>query len=783
YSVYNCIPLTFTYSSVNYLSEALHSGINFVNDSFPVGNGQFVQGFPQYILFNYLEYETHVVNMRTLYYFGKPLYNWYADILLLMGYPQGISATPNGTYVANPIVTENYVLSALENLFNYQLPVESQVLSGVPYTISLLNLSLKAYDLCNSSNSISISYSNTPKSVIPGTSAILPLPISLLFVYSNSIKLTPSTTCNQNQLEFDNCYPGFNYNLKLNTNSGNVQFSCCSPIPYSGFYNSTCFATIITNDSSLYSSLSNNGAECLSTTYNGVNAYECEVLYNFTSQFNKIVSEDSCPTSVDIKYNNNVYNFSQSFSTSHTFYGILYQYKELYNNYATNYSYWAFGIYNKTTLSGNYTIQAVLNVSGIYPSSFIMLSSYKNLSGTVYGIGIYGPNGLNSLYDLSDGRQLYQSPYYITPGQPFDIEILHNGSHINFFVNGIEEITQNLSALNNVSLIGVSTAGYPSSVSLSYIIGYYNQTNVYKSATSVTNVSQFEATSFGSKLLSATSYNSNSQLKSQLSSSDFINVIFLSQQQFKRPYLLQLELSNYFLPFNTTNAEVFGVYSSNNGYTYKNLYWFNLTPISFGSSIWINLTNKTPAYLIIAYGSGISNSVYHSATNTFPLIIYPGINGFNYFSYKLGNKRQLSGYNYSSTIGYIGGVKYNGTLSYSLNPIQFSQTGIIPDYIYNSTPNGYVYESFACVFNGKQSPIAYLLNVSYYAGKEGYNSQQEVYGYNEIYPQASIISSEEITQFSGATGHFIFNSNIISTSIRCEIEKTYAGDILRCFPT
>ncbi|MCW1311612.1 MAG: hypothetical protein QXJ93_02070 [Candidatus Rehaiarchaeum fermentans] len=762
YEISNCIPLTFTYSSINYLSQDLHSAINFVNGTFPVGNGILVQGFPQYSLFNYLEYETHVVNMRSVYYFGKPLYDWYADILLLLGYPQYINPTISGTYTANPSSVSNAVLNSLLNLFDYQIPIESQFLSGTPYTIALYNLSLHAYDVCNTSNSITINYVNNSYSSIPNSSAFLPLPISLLFLYSNHINLTPSITCSQNHLEFDNCYPGFNYNLKLQTNEGIQQLSCCSPVPASEFYNSTCLAYIITNDSSLANSLSSNGVICENVVYQGVNAEECQVLYTFSSLKQKIIYSDSCPTGVEINYNGQVYNFSESFSTQHTFYGILYQSSEQYNNYVTNYSYWSFGIFNKTKLSGNYTIQAILNISGIYPSGAILLSKYPYLSNNMYALEFYGSNGLNSIYNFSNKNLIYTSAYSLSPNKLSSIEIIHNKTSLVLYVNGLKEIDYYSNFISDISLIGISTIGYPSYVNLDYLIAYNNYPNVLISSIYVKNALSLENSTFGYNILNSRSITTGKSILSQLSNEDSLDLLFLNSSTFPSEYLLQLPITNDIFLYNTSEIEILGIYKQNNNFVYKDLYWFNLTPLQIGSSIWINLTNHVPNYLVILYGPNINLPNYNNANLTFPIIIYPHINNFDYISYKLGNKNFVSNGIYSSRLGYLGNTPVTGYLYYNSSTLTFGQTGIIPDYIYNSTLDGRVYESFACVFNGKQNPAVYLLNVSYNALAQPFNSQQEIYGYNEIFPQASIVQSLQVLSFSYPTGYFILHYPISS---------------------
>lgn len=260
----------------------------------------------------------------------------------------------------------------------------------------------------------------------------------------------------------------------------------------------------------------------------------------------------------------------------------------------------------------------------------------------------------------------------------------------------------------------------------------------------------FNSTTLGQRILKTTYQ--GSKLISKIPPSSVVNVVYLEGGNFSNEYVLKLQLNPNFLLFSPNDTEIFGIY--NNG-SYKPLYWYNLTPISYGNSLWINLTNHTPQYLLVAYGEEIKDK-YYSASKTFPIAVIPGKINFTYIWIK---GKKISTNTYSMISGYIGNNSVKGFGYYSSNPLTISQTGMIPDYVYNTSLNGTEYETFACVYNGKENTEAYIMNVSFYGGNLAYNSQQEIYGYNDIYPEATIIGNYETVTFSAPTGYIITQNN------------------------
>jgi hypothetical protein len=737
YSVRNCVPLAWSYSTANYLSMALASATNFVNDTFPVGFGQFVKGYPQFVLYNFLMYAANLVNMRTVYYYGKPLYDWYANILAHLGYINQIGITSSGTYTASQGAAQQAVISALLNLFDYQTAATASFLSGIPYTIALYNLSIKAADQCNSAYSLNFTYTNyTASSFISSGTQYLPLPISFIFLYSNRLFLKPTIGCtsqNPYNTAFYQCYPGFDYSLRLQ----NKTLTCCSPIIAPMYLNRQCVATLITNDSSVATYIESLGYNCQSVLYHGVTAYICpQVNYEFKS-VNRYTNANSCPLSFITNINGNQYNFSISFNTQRTFYGILYQFGGgAQSSLKTSIYNWSFGIVNKTSknslqLGPNFIVDALINISGIYPDAFILLSSGNNIDSNMYAVNLNAYAGLNQYMSISNYKQsiITQSAFNAVPNSLMEVLIsntCNGGCRASVYANGVYQF--NAPGLSSLGLLGISTYYYPTIVNLKYLIAYNNYSSVLQGVTDFLSSYQLSKVfPIYSRLLSLA--------KVPISNTTFVNLVFLNQQSFPQEYLLKLPITSAFMQFSPSSTQIVGIWNNSGKISVSPLYWYNLTSIAPGSYIWINLTNKTPEYLVIFYGNGVSDCswgsssiCYHNATKTFPIIVAPGIKGFQYSVNNLTNRQ--------------------GKYVFSNNQILLEKTGGVPPYIYNSTLNDYAYSTFACIhYSG---PIE-IMNISYFAGSQYYTSQTRYYGYNPIYPNASLISSIDVVSLNNVT--------------------------------
>ncbi len=267
--------------------------------------------------------------------------------------------------------------------------------------------------------------------------------------------------------------------------------------------------------------------------------------------------------------------------------------------------------------------------------------------------------------------------------------------------------------LNGINLIGLASGQYTSSDLIRYFFVSSYQPS-YKPVISVGTAQPINE--LNSKLLA----DFNKSIDLITTEDTYYNEIQLNQTSFSTAYQLYLPLDNNFLiKYMKNGFDVFGVYPNGE---YKELYWWNESPLVGYPNIWINLTNKIPEAIFVIYGLGI-NVNYPYAFN--------GSSVF-YLFYNKDNYKQIS-YSHSSEFY---GEYYNP--SYEEGYINLTKVSYIPPYIYNSTMSK-VYSQFACV-NIKPSLNIYLVNATYspYAERFSINS---LYGnYNPLFPNLTIIS-------------------------------------------
>ncbi len=748
FSLENCLPLAGQVYSQNYLSTLLQLSDAFINQSFDIGQTN-VTGFPQYLIYNYLENVIHGVNMKTVTVDGKPKYDWYSSLIMAIGSPQGINYTMNqiscakvseyGTYIYNCSITPSCletcqrVLSnnlgyAIQNLLNYQAPSEVSFLSGQPFSINILNVSVNGTEAqyCGNNN-VNYKYSySPPKSDQPTSEEVLGVPISLIFGYRNHLSLYPTEGCGLASNPYVNCYPGFDTLLATGTQT----FDCCSPIFASEFLNKTCVANLMTTDKSVASYINystgaqNHGICSFSSKQGGITYYYCDhfvfnesnTTFEPSGYLNQwILHSNACPSTITID--------GELFTPSNGNYTVLNEYGGGAFSLPDEINEWSSAFINNLNLT-NMSLNIVANISGAAPAMNIILSNNSitnvskiNQQTQVMQINVYDKN--IEFYNYSDsvlkpiafGKPNVQSG--INQIQ-LNKNCLDSNCNVQLTMNTQNVLNFTFTGKNKTRSIGFATDILPSFDSIKFIfVSNYNKIKPfimpYQPAYTLSSslISDFGIASY----LNLTAYN-----QITLSSRGHVN----------NPYQLNIIIDNNFdlNQLNINDIKIFGVYTNGN---VEQLNWWNETPIGLGSSLWINLTNDIPNSVYIVYGPGTyytSDPYADNASRVFPLFFSSGDpNTYNLFSYRYQPKSEYIRANV--TIG------ENGLILNDSAPIQ--------PYIYETNDSRF-YEQFACV--SKTSTT--LVNVSYLYSTPALN-MQNLYGfYNPLYPGLQIVGSEQI---------------------------------------
>ncbi len=735
FTLTNCISVSGYLTTSDYLSTLMQMGIAFVNNTFPVNNGN-VTGFAQYALDNYLNNAAHVVNMKTVSVNGQPKYDWYSAMLFALGSPNGASYLINelsrvaepyyGTTVYNCSQSESDIQfcrnllsqtasADLKNLFQDQIPIELGFLSGTPFNINVLNLSanFSEADTCppyggytyNDYNS-SVNYSFSIKSQVSGnfSEETIGIPISLDFGYVNRLRLTPSEICGIQNDPYKTGYPGFSQTLV----SLSKTYLNCAPLLARQFLNTTCIAYVETGNA-------------------GVEKYEFS---NFDSAqpygYERWFTEgNSCPSYVVIDGQNFTYSSNKYRLISMQGGGAVPS-KDGPDN-------WSMVSYNNSILPlpQNISVYTGVVMSGPDPSFNLILSQYQNLqngfsyvqmnpSSSTDSVFSYGPKGETELASYPAGS---------ASGVLMNMQVnvygsVYSGYNLNFYADGIEQASiSNVtgwfrSGIKGVHFIGLSTDFLPTEDSIPYMF----VTNYVEGYSPVNTVYSFEP---------ASTLNPSLQESFGLSStnSTYYNMIALNQLSLSSAYQAQILLDqNYnYGALSLNSLRIFGVYKSG---AVEQMYWWNQTPLQLGGTVWVNLSSSVPQTLYVVYGNGITsaNEYTDNASYVFPLF-FSNTTGkiasiFNYYKYEPPSPApELS-------VGGVGLIK----------------TGPVYPFIYNSSLSSY-YGQFACITISPSLSIT-VLNATY----SPYRQISYTSNYNPLYPDLQVLNSQSYDNWGSVMG-------------------------------
>ncbi len=751
FSIQDCLSLAGQVSSQDYLSNLLQLSIAFVNQSFPIGQIS-IQGFPQYLIYNYLENVIHGVNMRTVSVNGRPKYDWYSSLIFAIGSPNGqqyleneISCAKENYYgttiydcsqTPSCLSTCRSVLSqtlgyAINNLLSNQEQEELSFLSGYPFSVSVLNVSVSAAEAANcGSGSASYSYTYQPPSSA-GTSSeeVLGVPISLIFGYKNGLKLTPTEGCGLQEDPQTACYPGFSTTLSGNSKSGFDIFSCCSPILANQFLNRTCIANLGTNNRAVaeyinYSTGPQNNGICSAGTQDGQTYYYCNhFIFNETNPLFEpqgyisdwVLHSNSCPSTITIA--------GQTFSQGNKDYDIL-------SEYGGGTSQPTYSLYNWTSAYidnldlANISVHMSANLGGAAPNLAVIfssgnISSSQKLSSPAFAVDVDIHDGSTFAYNSNAGMMtnVGAGAVYASTGNNqvvVDKSCLSGECTVVAYENSREALNQSFSSGSETESLGISTGSLPSNV----IVPEFFVTNYFPSYAPKIIISSYQPATFLNRgLPSASAFNISYKYLGQT----YFNVISIENGR-KLPASYQLEVpltSQFYVSQMFPNEiKVFAVYSLGN---VKELSWWNETPISVGSPLWINITNNPPRTIYIVYGQGVaynSDSYADNGSKVFPVF---------FSNITLPSSESFS-------LLYPAMPSDNSTVSSAGLVLQ--QNSPIPPYIYNVS-SGRFYEQFACVT--KSSML--LVNASYASSLPSINLQDLYGAYDPLYPNLYIIGT------------------------------------------
>lgn len=747
FTLTNCISVSSYITSTDYISQLMKIGAAFVNQSFPLGNFN-ITGFAQYALYNYLNNVVQGVNLKTVSVNGQPKYDWYSALILALGSPQN-----GANYLINQLsrVKENYlgttvyncsqsqsdmsfcrsllsqtIQSDLNNLLQYQVPLEVSFLSAMPFNVNVLNLSVAAneanycpsyggYGAADYNASVNYSFSITPPDYHNMSVETITAPISLNFAYQNKLSLTPTESCGMQNNPYEQGYPGFSLVL---ANATNTYFNC-APIISKPLLNNTCIASVETSSSTEKSYISSNGGTCSSVT--GQSYYFCSGY-----KFNAFSSAFPYPYQRWITKNNACPNYAVIDGQNFTYTQNPTQYKliSMYGGGAVSYKdtsvNWTFAAINGSTLNlpANFSVHVGATIGGPAPAFNLILSSNPRLSSQATVFQLNSGDTGNGIYNYTEANGLIQlagSSYSATAGVENNIIVqkfgsLNGGYNITFSSNGVQQAKLNLDTAeglgiltNPIKFLGFSTDYEPSFDTVDYAF----VTNYAYGYNPVTQIGAYEpASSLNTNLLQAFALTT--------SSDTYYNLITMNPASFSNSYQLQLVLdTNFNYAYLTPHfIKIFGVSSSGN---IAQLAWWNQSALQSGGILWINLSKYVPQALYVVYGTGAyDNSAYSdNANSVFPVFFSPSAITFTYSQY-------------ASTIPYT----QNGNL-------YLTRVGPVPPYIYNSTLNT-LYSQFACV-TVKPSLAITMINASYSPYEPQFNINNLYNSYNALYPSLQIL--------------------------------------------
>ncbi len=749
FTLTNCISVSGYITTNDYISKLMQIGVAFVNNSFPIGNGN-VEGFAQYALDDYLSNAAHVVNLKTVSVNGQPKYDWFSAMMLALGSPNGAAYLLNqlskvkepyyGTTVYNCSqnssdmqfcrnLLSQTVSADIRNLFDTQVPIELGFLAGTPFDINVLNLSanLTELDTCPSYGGYSSRYYNATVGYSFSIKApnytnfskeTIGLPISLDFGYQNELNLSPSEPCGIQNDPYGTGYPGFSQTLV----SSSKTYLNCAPIQAKQFLNSTCIATVDTSNTAVEKFITSNGGVCQSVS--GTNYYSCSgyQFNNFdTSQpygyFRWFTQGNACPSYVVIDQQNFTYSQSPS------------QYKlVLMQGGGTvkpndNYSSWSFVSANGSALNlpQNISVYTGVVLSGPNPSFNLLLSQHPNLEEGFSYAQLISSGSQNSVftYDTSGSSIAASSQSSAAPNILNNVQVNVYGSktsgyNLTFYSNGAKlAAVSNISGwsktgFNSVHLIGLSTDNLPTQDYISYLF----VTNYIKGYTPINTLYPSEqATTLNPGLITAFGISDPK--------STYYNIVSLNNVSVSNSSQLELILGQNFdyAALSVFPIQVFGTYTSG---AIKQLYWWNQTSLQSGGILWVNLSNRIPQSLYIVYGSGANtkNEYADNGSHVFPL----------FFSNTTGNIPSI--FNHQSTV-------YPSPIpKVSVSGVTLTKLGPVYPFIYNSSLSSY-YGQFACI-TIKPSLSITVLNATY----SPYSQISTVTSFNPLYPDFNILNAK-----------------------------------------
>jgi hypothetical protein len=748
FNLQNCISAAGYITDTDYISQMMQLGVAFVNESFPVGNAN-ITGFAQYALFNYLENTIHGVNLKTVSVAGVPKYDWYSALILAMGSPQygtyylinqlqkvqqqnyygttiyNCSQTPADMAFCKNLLSQT-ALSNIKNLLEYQVPLEVSFLSGIPFNINVLNLSINASEAgnCKYSAYVPADYNASADYVFSVSSQIasgasnfsetLAVPISLNFAYQNGLKLIPTEQCGIQNNPYAYGYPGFTQTL---INASGATLLNCAPIIAREFLNNTCTAYI-------ESSSSVSGAKCQSESGGYYCSYTFEqssMPYSYKRWF---TDSNACPDYAEINGANFTYSNPQ-FNNK-----LLAMVGGGAISPKENYTNWSFALFNNSNrmaaLPVNISIDGGVVLDGSTPEFNLLLSTSDNLGSNFVVAQLNGNQNINLLYNYSNqnGLTVLSSSTESSAIGPAIVNFeLNNywsqssGYKLTLTTGSGNNVTFSSDSPNTLSIfgrqlgvIGLSTGTSPSKDIVSYLFAHqyaagYAPIQASYSDQPVENLNPTLISAFGLSTESNT----------------FYNLIALNQNSFSYDYQLQLPLN---LEFNYSYlsadyVKVFGVYPSGK---IEQLPWWSPS-LQSGGNMWIDLgKSATPSAVYILYGSGAYN--FSSPDDDIGATVFP------IFFYNGSTVNELS-YNYSE--------KPSPNVTLVNGSLELIKDGVAAPFIYNASQTKF-YSSFACI-TIKPSLNIQVFNATYSSQATAFNIG-DLYGtaYNQLYPNLNIIS-------------------------------------------
>ena len=759
FTLQNCLSVSGYFADTNYISQIMQLGTAFVNQSFPIGSKQ-IQGFAQYELYNYLENVVHGVNLKTVSVNGQPKYDWYSALLLALGSPNGES------YILNQLapVKENYYGTTVYNcskditlcrnllsttisqdimsLFNSQIPKEVSFLSGTPFNVNVLNLSVNATEknICPNYNkyNASVSYSfkiNSTNSTGP-SEEVLGIPISINFAYQNGLNLTPSESCGIQNSPYESSYPGFSQTLV----GASATYLNCAPITAAKFLNNTCVASVETNDPSMKQYFQALGATCQTAPGSD---YFCEG-YKFDSNSplipfyyeRRITQGNSCPSYVVVNGEN--FSYSPNTGSSKYFYKLISMYGGGATSVGENYDNWTMAVVNGTNLDSsiipdNFSVNVGVAMKGPSPSFNLLLSSNPSLSSQFTAIQLNGGDIGNAIlnYTSTGLVPIASSQYSSATSVENNLQVnkycySSNNCTLSMSVNGINGASilppsaQSIQIFSNgLKLLGLSTGSSTSEDIVNYF--FVNQYSPGYNPVNFTYPAEPES-----------SLNGNLYRSFGLSASNntYYTLLVLNPRTFSTAYQLPVAIDSNFnasdllVPY----IKVFGMYTGDN--TPVQLSWWNQTPMQPGSTLWVNLTRDVPDSLYVVYGSGAFNpsDMADNGSLVFPLFY------------------SASEPSLSSKMFTYPKDQHNFPPSFSSFGINLTNLGVNPPNIYNSTISA-VYQQFACISTKPVLRVT-LINATYSPYPTNFSINSLYNNYNPLYPNLTIIGEKSYNNWA-----------------------------------